>query len=241
MQQDFHFYGIYVICRGAGLKPELARTIAYASQYVDDAKHENAIKFENGGWFHQEMTAHELISRKALDEDTQYRIFSAFHFLPGNAQALPKKEETPKFREKMICIRDSDIAKDLLDQIKKIPESVFFPQAVGIALHTYADTFAHQDFSGLCSGFEDCGIINDADSVEIWVDDINQYVPFEPGERKFSKGLEALGNWFANLTEAIKMGHTQVFTLPDEPYRRWRYRHAYYGWTLERCNWEIYR
>ncbi len=99
MQKDFHFYAIYVICRGAGIKPKLARTIAYSSQYVDDAKFGEAIPFKNGGRFLQEMTAHELVSRDTLEQGTQYRIFSAFHFLPGNAQNLPQKSSfEPKFR-----------------------------------------------------------------------------------------------------------------------------------------------
>jgi hypothetical protein len=36
MQMDMHFYGVYALARAAGIKPEVARTIACASQYVDD-------------------------------------------------------------------------------------------------------------------------------------------------------------------------------------------------------------
>jgi len=37
MQIDMHYYGVYAIARLAGLRPEAARMIATASQYVDDA------------------------------------------------------------------------------------------------------------------------------------------------------------------------------------------------------------
>ena len=37
MQLDMHFYGIYALARAAGIKPDSAYIIAYASQFVDDA------------------------------------------------------------------------------------------------------------------------------------------------------------------------------------------------------------
>ena len=37
MQKDMHFYGVYAMARAAGIKPDSAYTIAYASQFVDDA------------------------------------------------------------------------------------------------------------------------------------------------------------------------------------------------------------
>jgi hypothetical protein len=126
MQKDFHFYTIYVLCRGAGIKPDLARTIAYASQYVDDAKFGEAISFANGGRFQQEMTAHELIAADTLKPETQYRIFSAFHFLPGNAQNLPRvSSPEPKFRERTICTPGSSVSQELLEHVKRIANRSF--------------------------------------------------------------------------------------------------------------------
>lgn len=49
MQLDMHFYGIYALARAAGVKPEVARTIAYASQFVDDAIEDEAIEVEDEG------------------------------------------------------------------------------------------------------------------------------------------------------------------------------------------------
>jgi hypothetical protein len=47
MQVDMHFYGVYALARCAGIKPETARTIAYASQFVDDAVHAEPKILEN--------------------------------------------------------------------------------------------------------------------------------------------------------------------------------------------------
>jgi len=48
MQIDMHYYGVYAIARLAGLRPEAARTIATASQYVDDAVEADIQPHEKG-------------------------------------------------------------------------------------------------------------------------------------------------------------------------------------------------
>ena len=44
MQEDFHFYTIYVLCRANGMSPDHARIVAYSSQHADDAKYEHSLK-----------------------------------------------------------------------------------------------------------------------------------------------------------------------------------------------------
>ena len=48
MQVDFHHATTYVLARIAGFEQPEAETIAYASQYVDDATSEGAVCFDNG-------------------------------------------------------------------------------------------------------------------------------------------------------------------------------------------------
>ena len=38
MKIDAHFYGVLAFCRGVGFEKDAANTVAYASQFVDDAK-----------------------------------------------------------------------------------------------------------------------------------------------------------------------------------------------------------
>jgi len=58
MQIDMHFYGVYALARAAGLNPEEAHTVAYASQFVDDATRTDTEDHEDGGKMRAIATAH---------------------------------------------------------------------------------------------------------------------------------------------------------------------------------------
>jgi len=60
MQIDIHYYATYAMARLAGLNPEAARTIATASQYVDDAVESDIRHHENGNKLVPVVTAHRL-------------------------------------------------------------------------------------------------------------------------------------------------------------------------------------
>lgn len=47
MQKDFHYCMIRVLSEKAGIKPEEAQIIAYASQYVDDAVEHQEVMIKN--------------------------------------------------------------------------------------------------------------------------------------------------------------------------------------------------
>lgn len=197
MQKDFHYYTIYVLCRGAGIKPKASRRIAYASQYTDDAKHAHILKFTGGELFAQERTAHEFISISIFSKRVQLPIFAAFHFLPGDLYEREAKYDPPKFRERMICTPDSDTSRELLKKVKINHDSPFAQHALGIALHTYADTFAHQNFSGLCKGFIGAGKINDAAHVRLVDPDTEQ-------TKKYHKGITTqIKDWLFCLLEPL--------------------------------------
>lgn len=66
MQQDFHFYAIYVLCRCSGMAPENSKKVAYASQHTDDADYEHTLKFEDGGKFQQARSPH-LVCRENME------------------------------------------------------------------------------------------------------------------------------------------------------------------------------
>ena len=63
MQIDFHHGVTYTVARLAGFAHRDAETIAYCSQYVDDATNSGATRFDNGArrlWtisFHQNPTS----------------------------------------------------------------------------------------------------------------------------------------------------------------------------------------
>ncbi|MBW1860554.1 MAG: hypothetical protein JRI70_10950, partial [Deltaproteobacteria bacterium] len=71
MQIDMHYYGVYAIARLAGLRPQAARTIATASQYVDDAVEKDIQYHEEGNKLAPIVTAHriiEIMENRDLDD-----------------------------------------------------------------------------------------------------------------------------------------------------------------------------
>lgn len=195
MQIDFHYYGVYVLCRAAGIKPEESSIIAYASQHTDDAIYSHELIFESGGRFQQQMSAHKILDLGVFKKEVAYEILMPFHFLPG--------VEGDDFFEQICCRQNSKTAKEVLRDTLDTLEKPYGLHRLGIALHMYADTWAHQNFSGLRK-------YN------------NEVEGLKPENRKYSLLEEFGANIFSELLPPI--GHAQAFTCPDEPYLIWSYK-----------------
>ena len=61
MQIDMHFYGTYALARAAGLPPEVAKIVATAAQFVDDADTNDTISLANGEQFRTVVSAHGMV------------------------------------------------------------------------------------------------------------------------------------------------------------------------------------
>jgi len=102
------------------------------------------------------------------------------------------------------------ITKNIINKALEQPD----PIKLGIVLHAYADTFSHQDFSGLLSkinDIQDCKPISDLPLD--WRDIAYKIVKFvvrSGMDRILDKGLPAYG-------------HGQATWLPDLPYLTWGY------------------
>lgn len=198
MQIDFHFYTIYGLARAAGFIPDNAFTIAYSSQHTDDAKYEHALEFQNGGRFQQVLTAHKFLDLKALDKKTCYRIWIPFHFLPGNLGV--------EFYERMVTRPGSTVAQRLIDDLLSSNSRPYLLHRLGIILHCYADTWSHQNFLGLKR-------------------DLNDVKRLSVKDLEKTSFKSFLGKLKEDVLEyaAPKLGHAQAGTIPDEPYREWKY------------------
>ncbi len=147
MEKDFHYYLTYAMAKLTQCdQPE---TIAYACQFVDD---NNEGQFSiggsdaffpeklraGGGYYYPVMT--QSLSPKSLDPYVQRYVYVPFHFLPGdNIVEIEKKKN-------LLCTTpNSANAKIVLDKAIKSGD----PYQIGIALHTFADTWSHQNFTGL--------------------------------------------------------------------------------------------
>ena len=147
MEKDFHFYLIYALAKKAGL--DSSDLIAYASQFVDD---NNEGQFSLGkeevffpervkasrGYYYPIMT--QSLSPKSLDPYVQKYVYVPFHFLPGENHS-----EIKGMRNPLSATPNSKNAQTILSRAMESND----PYRIGIALHTFADTWSHQNFSGL--------------------------------------------------------------------------------------------
>jgi hypothetical protein len=184
MRLDFHFYTIYALARSVGFNPENAYVIAYASQYTDDEVNENTLLFENGGEFEPVITAHRIFDPMAVSERICKKVWVPFHFLPGNRGMGI---------EQMSTVANGDLAQAIIDQFLSYDLLPYSRHLLGIILHAYADTWSHQNFSGMRNG------INQASELRVQGKNIHIY----------------------NL--APTLGHAQTGSTPDEPRLEWEY------------------
>lgn len=208
MQEDMHYYGTYVLARATGLKKDIARVIASSAQYVDDAVLDEGIHISDGRSMITEMSAHKMIDYKNADPDDQRKVWLPFHFLPGGKGS--------SIGEKMICRKDSIIAREVVDKnINAAASLPFGPQLVGITAHVYADTFAHYGFVG--ANHELNAVTDGTLKTFTDTDNIKKYIWKKYDDLK-ARALSA------GLSRAFPLGHGAVATFPDRPYLKWQYR-----------------
>ncbi len=190
------------------------KKVVYASQHTDDAKYDHPLDFENGGRFQQVLSAHKFIHPDVFSLDTQYRIYAPFHFIPGN--------QGNRFQERMVCRQNSEIAQQMVREAAKLKAKPYQLHRLAIALHVCPDTWPHQDFSRLQTE------LNDVEEVDVINEDKVGIV------RIFT-------SFFRDIVESLipQIGHAEVATLPDEPYRDWTFYHVYQKRSIHRKNWLI--
>ena len=147
MEKDFHYYLIFSLA--AITKQDKPDIIAYASQFVDDNNEEQfsisgeKVDFPNkikasGGHYYPIMT--QSMSPLSLDIFVQKYVYVPFHFLPGDDTVEIKGK-----RNKLNTTPNSQNAQIVLSEALASDN----PYRLGIALHTFADTWSHQNFTGL--------------------------------------------------------------------------------------------
>jgi hypothetical protein len=148
MEKDFHFYVTFALVHKAGFSWDDSNIIANSCQYVDD-NHEHQLTRKNDfpglletietpdGSFRPIIT--QSMSLKSFLYEIQKYVYIPFHLLPGDSS----KPINGKYN-KYSTIADSQNAKKLLRTALRSKDLY----RIGIALHTYADTWSHQNFSG---------------------------------------------------------------------------------------------
>ena len=182
MDIDYHYYVIKTLAHAAGFSEEDAQTIAYYSQQVDDftryitinVKQKPPAFFTDNGYAGQSMGVWQVKPHptgidviQSLSDSYRRATLSAFHFIP--ARPLTEIEAGQGFtRADYRCVRADDPRAVLINRImEEAVEAVCAQKCekslmqLGMALHTYADTYAHCGYSGL-DGWENCAVIKKA-------------------------------------------------------------------------------
>lgn len=210
VQIDFHHAATYALARIAGFSHEEAHVVGASAQYVDDATHAGVIRFEDGSSYSRHSSAHKALDYRNFQALAQSRVWIPFHFLPGNGGYTADIDPPGGRPIKLVTVPDSPPARDMLRACIEARHRPWGLHRLGITMHVYADTWAHQGF---------CGIrheINDVRDVRL-------------GDGSEALSLkEKLAGWFAG--EALPLGHGAVLSFPDRPYLRW----SYLDWRGER-------
>jgi hypothetical protein len=218
MQIDFHHTVTYVCSRLAGFEHNEAEKIAYAAQYVDDATNSGVIKFTNNAMYNRISSAHSTFDFKNhFNQYENHLVWVPFHFLPGNGGKMAGENPEGSFIEKLVCYPDSPIANDVLAACIKDSDKSYSLQRLGITMHVFADTFAHQSFAGILHD------INKIEDLTLHNEDQNFFDKMK-----------------ADAANKFPMGHGPALTCPDKPYLEWEYVNEYHSEPIVRNNTEIF-
>lgn len=230
MQKDFHYCMIKLLSEKAGFKHDEAQVIAYASQYVDDAVEHKEImidglpqldypRIRQDSYFDPVCTAHRGIQYiTGINKDIQRKVYISFHFIPsiqydGSGRYDYRVAPNSKFAK--------DIVLMAVKELKEVEGNERTQKLIklGIALHSFADTWSHQRFSGRHSSKD-----NNIERINL----------FEDGEWK---SLSHLQQFKLNIIPDV--GHSEAWYYPDFSHLKWKYEHDYTGIEYERNNIDI--
>ncbi|MCL6415077.1 hypothetical protein MIB92_05400 [Aestuariirhabdus sp. Z084] len=219
MQIDGHHTMTYIAARLAGYGRRQAAVIAYSAQYVDDATNSGVINFSNNAMYRRISSAHKMLDYRNSDELANHQVWVPFHFLPGNGGKPAGENPRGSFIRKLVCFPDSYVARDMLRSCARHRDKPYALHRLGITMHVYADTWAHQGFAG----------VNHK---------INKVKNLASDDAKLDKNyINKVANYF--LSESFPLGHGAALSYPDKPWLIWKYRNGL-GDTVARDNSAIF-
>lgn len=228
MQIDFHYYATYCAAFLAGFTHEESLNIGYAAQFVDYCS--KALLKKLGAPISAATTQMqaELMNERAdivaLQNIT--RIWASFHFLPYDLTVkLPKHPRLYRNKYSLICKPNGTLVRDTVNLARG--GSL---QAVGIAMHVLADTWAHSYFAGTPSN-----VINNTNTyfyelleengVEVRRKLHFRHNPTTPDDAE--KSLYTCSVHQENENSIMNLGHGRAGHLPDYSYIRYEYLPAW--------------
>lgn len=232
MQKDFHFTTTYVLSRLAGFNQAESEIISSSSQFIDDATDAGKILFDNFAGYQFFSSAHKMLDYRNFEELQNHYSWVPFHFLPGNQTDDPLFEGQDDFVKKLICQPNSEVAKLMIKKVLNKSHKPYSLYQLGITMHVYADTWAHQKFCGISHPVNAVREILDYDE-GIFHKDHNYRIRNYFKKRWWEKIFSFL------LTEYSPLGHGPALSMPDKPFLKWQYTN-FAGKRVKRDNSEIF-
>jgi hypothetical protein len=199
MQIDFHHGVTYVVSRLAGFHHPAADIIAHSAQYVDDAINQGVIRFKNNqAMFRRISSAHRLLDYRNFETLANNPVWIPFHFLPNGGEH-PDQDLV----DKLICRPNSPVAQQMVRECIKQKNNAHSLHRLGISMHVFADTWAHQGFAGINHEINQVSDLVDAHG--------------QPDHHV----RDRLAGYF--VSKALPLGHGGALSHPDRPYLIWGY------------------
>jgi hypothetical protein len=140
MDSEFHYHITYLIATRGGFDCGQAHTIAYSSQFVDDNVYRLMVnKGQSDEFCNYISQTYDILKPK----NQLMRIYPLFHFIPGDPDADSAKRKDGRTNP-LNTTPDSKNASAIIDEALRTQDM----HRIGIASHSYVDTWAHQNFTG---------------------------------------------------------------------------------------------
>jgi len=164
-------------------------------------------------------SAHKMLDYRNSDELANHQVWVPFHFLPGNGGKPAGENPNGTFIRKLVCKPNSYVAKDMLRVCASDIDKPYALHRLGITMHVYADTWAHQGFAGVNH-------------------DINEVSQLKSNNKTLDESFfNKIANFF--LSESYPLGHGAALSHPDRPSLIWEYTNGL-GGKVSRSNPDIF-
>ena len=226
MQLDFHYYATYCAAYLAGYSHEESLRICYSAQFPDNCTRTFLAGVKAPVSAATTQTAVEMADANTDPVGLQdiTRIWASFHFLPYDLNADVKKGgKRYKNKYRLICNPNGELLRETINLARN--KSL---EAVGMAMHILADTWAHRYFAGTPSV-----VINNTNSFFYEVLEQNGEWTERPVVFKHTPGENIEKCSYINSLDSdseisvMNLGHGRAGHLPDYSFIRYKFMPAW--------------
>ena len=231
MQLDFHYYATYCAAYLAGYSHEECLKICYSAQFPDNCTRTFLAGVRAPISAATTQTATEMADANTDPVGLQdiTRIWASFHFLPYDLNAdVSKGRKGYKNKYRLICNPNGELLKETINLVKD--KSL---EAVGMAMHILADTWAHRYFAGTPSL-----VINSTNNYFYEILEQNGEWVERPVNFKHTPGENIEKCSYINSlnsdseTSVMNLGHGRAGHLPDYSFMRYKFMPAWNDYKI---------